>query len=140
MGTWKSLHLWLEKDQFLSSFNWAYTFKLKRIYRTQEREAFKGRIYVYLKNGYRNSEYNVMLLSRDMGMSRSQVFRKCKYLLGKSPVQLLRSYRLEKSMEFFNRGIYNVTEIAYLSGFSSSSYFCKSFKKKYRYLPSRLTA
>lgn len=45
---------------------------------------------------------------------------------------------IEKYEELLRKGIYNVTEVAYLSGFSSCSYFCKSFKQKYKYIPSRL--
>ncbi len=119
-------------------FKWAYLFNLRKVHKARQLEEFEERIHFHLNHSYRNSEYNVSQLSKDMAMSRSQLFRKCKYLLGKSPVHLLKSYRLEQSSELLRKGIYNVTEVAYLSGFSSCSYFCKSFKQKYKYIPSRL--
>ena len=133
-----NLYSWSYRDYFLPSFNWVYIFKLRKIHKAQELKKFKGRINFHLNLNYRNSEYSVTQLSRDMAMSRSQLFRKCKYLLGRSPIHLLKSYRLEQSSELLRKGIYNITEVAYLSGFSSSSYFCKSFKQKYKYIPSRL--
>ncbi len=119
-------------------FKWAYLYNLRKIHKARQLEEFKERIHFHLNLSYRNSEYNVAQLSKDMAMSRSQLFRKSKYLLGKSPVHLLKSFRLEQSSELLRKGIYNVTEVAYLSGFSSCSYFCKSFKQKYKYIPSRL--
>ncbi len=138
MGAWANFYSWSYRDYLLSSFSWVYIFKLRKIHKAQELKEFKGRINFHLNLNYGNSEYNVTQLSKDMAMSRSQLFRKCKYILGKSPIHLLKSYRLEQSSELLRKGIYNVTEVAYLSGFSSSSYFCKSFKQKYKYIPSRL--
>jgi len=120
-------------------FKWGHLFNMRKVHRAQQIVEFKARIYFHLNLNYRNSEYSVTQLSKNMAMSRSQLFRKCKYLLGKSPVQLLKLYRLEQAYKLLRKGTYNVTEVAYLSGFSSCSYFCKSFKKKYKYIPSRLT-
>ena len=101
---------------------------------------FKTRINFHLEQHHSNPEYNVTLLSHDMGMSRSQLFRKCKSIFSKSPVVLLRQYRLEKARDYLKSGVYNVSEAAYLSGFNSLSYFSKSFKSKYRQMPSRWVA
>ena len=138
MGAWANFYSWSYRDYLLSSFSWVYIFKLRKIHKAQELKEFKGRINFHLNLNYGNSEYNVTQLSKDMAVSRSQLFRKCKYILGKSPIYLLKSYRLEQSSELLRKGIYNVTEVAYLSGFSSCSYFCKSFKQKYKYIPSLL--
>jgi len=105
----------------------------------QHRE-FKTRINFHLEQHHSNPEYNVARLSHDMGMSRSQLFRKCKSIHGKSPVVLLKQYRLEKARDYLKSGVYNVSEAAYLSGFNSLSYFSKSFKGKYRQMPSRWVA
>lgn len=109
------------------------------VIRTQHQE-FKTRINFHLEQHHSNPDYNVTRLSHDMGMSRSQLFRKCKSILGKSPVVLLKQYRLEKAKEYLKSGIYNVSEAAYLSGFNSLSYFSKSFKCYYHQMPSRWVA
>ena len=98
---------------------------------------FKKRIYSHLELNFSNCEYNVERLSRDMGLSRSQLFRRCKQTLGKSPVTIIKGYRLEKSRKFLKSGIYNVSEAAYLAGFNSLSYYSKSFKKAYGEKPSK---
>ncbi len=98
---------------------------------------FKSRVHYHLSLNYANCEYNVLRLSRDMGLSRSQLFRKCKLVFGSSPVTLIQQYRLDKAKEYLKSGIYNVSESAYLSGFNSLSYFSKSFKRRYGQMPSR---
>ncbi len=101
---------------------------------------FKSRVNFHLEQNHSNCDYNVAGLSKDMGMSRSQLFRKCKLIFGNSPVALLKQYRLEKAKDYLKSGIYNVSEAAYLSGFNSLSYFSKSFKCHYREIPSRWVA
>ena len=101
---------------------------------------FKERIRFHLEHNFGNCEYNVARLSADMGMSRSQLFRKCKQNHKQSPVVLIKQFRLEKSRDFLNSGIYNVSEAAYLAGFNSLSYYSKSFRKVYGETPSRFMA
>ena len=101
---------------------------------------FKERIHFHLEHNFGNCDYNVERLSADMGMSRSQLFRKCKQILKQSPVVVMKQFRLEKSRSFLKSGIYNISEAAYLAGFNSLSYYSKSFKKVYGETPSRFIA
>ena len=47
----------------------------------------------------------------------------------------IRFYRLNYAQELLKKGEKNVSEIAYDSGFSSLSYFSKSFKDEFGYSP-----
>ena len=60
-------------------------------------------------------------------------------LVGKSPNIFLREYRLSKALELLEKQQNNISEIAYLTGFSSPAYFSKCFQKKYKILPSNFT-
>ena len=46
--------------------------------------------------------------------------------------------RLEKAKDLLKTGNYNVTEVAYMVGFSSQSYFTKSFQKHFGFPPSNV--
>ena len=120
-------------------FSWPNTTG-SSVIRDARAEKFRNRVNYHLDLNFSNCEYNVSRLSRDMGMSRSQLFRKCKLILGQSPVVLIKHYRLKKARAFLKSGIYNISEAAYLSGFNSLSYFSKSFKKKYGQMPSKWVA
>jgi signal transduction histidine kinase/DNA-binding response OmpR family regulator/ligand-binding sensor domain-containing protein len=74
-------------------------------------------------------------LGNEIGMSRSQVFRKIKALTGKSPSTYVRSIRLLKAKGMIENGEGNISEIAYSVGFSSPIYFSKCFKDEFGYPP-----
>ena len=46
-----------------------------------------------------------------------------------SPVDYLRYYRIEKSLEILRGTDNTITEIAYETGFSGASYFAETFRK-----------
>lgn len=57
---------------------------------------------------------------------------------GTSPVKYINSLRLNHAKELLSSGMYSVSEVANLSGFSALSYFCREFKKMYGISPSVL--
>jgi AraC-like DNA-binding protein len=61
-------------------------------------------------------------------------------LTGQTPVEYIRSYRLEKAMTLMQKSDMTIAEIAYQVGFSTPNYFAKSFKNKYNMLPSEFIA
>ena len=77
---------------------------------------------------YADPEYNVEKLSETLGLSRGHLHRKIKELTGTSPVEFLRTYRLNKATQLLRQNAYTVSEVAYRTGFSSPAYFSKCFK------------
>ncbi len=88
-----------------------------------------------LEDNYTESDLNVEDLGRNMGLSRSQLYRKTKALTNYSPNELLRIMRLQKALELINTSELSVSEIAYSVGFTSPSYFAKCFKDYYDQSP-----
>ena len=70
-----------------------------------------------------------------MNMSRSSFYRKIKGILDLSPNDYIRIVRLSKAAELLKNGNESITEICYMVGFSSPSYFAKCFQKQYGVLP-----
>lgn len=85
-----------------------------------------------------NSVFNVEALSRSIGISRPQLYRKITSLTGKSPNNLIRELRLEKAKEKLKNGGVNIAEVSMSMGFSNPSYFTKCFQEAYGYSPSLL--
>lgn len=56
---------------------------------------------------------------------------------GKSPIKYINDLRFSRARELLDSGLYTVTDVALLAGFSTASYFSKEFKKKYGISPSR---
>ena len=69
-------------------------------------------------------------------LSRMQVYRKIKALTGKSVVEFVRMVRVKQALKLMNTHQYTLSQIAYETGFNSSSYFTKVFKDEYGKTPS----
>ena len=85
-----------------------------------------------------NSELGVDDLAADMNLSRVQLYRKVKAISGSSPVELLRTARLNRAYQLLLSTDKTVSEVAYDVGFSSPSYFSKCFKDKYGISPGEI--
>jgi ligand-binding sensor domain-containing protein/signal transduction histidine kinase/DNA-binding response OmpR family regulator len=83
-----------------------------------------------------NSNFDVEMLAKDVGMSRSQLYRKTKAVLGMSPIDYINSLKFQKSVEMLKTGKYRISEIAYELGFSDARYFSSSFAKRFGVPPS----
>ncbi len=66
---------------------------------------------------------------------RSTVYRLFKENTGKSPQEYIIEKRLDKALFLLKNTSMQIKEIAYLTGFSDTAYFCKMFKKKHRKSP-----
>lgn len=75
-----------------------------------------------------DSTYTVERMASDVCLSRTQLFRKCKSLIGESPVELLRNTRLKKAHELLALGEGPISSVAEQVGFTDPSYFSKCYK------------
>ena len=87
-----------------------------------------------------DEQLSVESLADEIGLSRSQLFRKISALTGTSVNELIRTFRLQRAAQLIEQNWGPVTQVAYEVGFSNLSYFSKAFKEKYGVLPSEYTA
>ena len=80
-------------------------------------------------------QFGVSELAHEMNMSRSNLLRKVKKLTNLSVSQFINQVRLKQGMEILQSSVLNVSEVAYLVGFNSTSYFIKCFREYYGYPP-----
>lgn len=81
-------------------------------------------------------EFSVETFSREMHMSRPQLFRKIKALTDQNLSEFIRTVRLREAGRLFGENFGNVTEVLYAVGFNNSSYFSKCFREMYGMAPS----
>jgi len=82
-----------------------------------------------------NSDLSVEDLASAMNLSRVQLYRKVKSITGSSPVELLRTARLNRAYQMLMTTDKSVSEVAYAVGFSAPSYFTKCYKDEFGMLP-----
>jgi len=90
----------------------------------------------YIEANLSEPELSVEDLSKHVGMSRGSLYYKVRELTGLSPIEYLRSVKLEKAAVLLEASGYNVAQIAYMTGFGTPSYFTRMFKAKFGILPS----
>ncbi|MBQ4408930.1 MAG: substrate-binding domain-containing protein [Bacteroidales bacterium] len=105
---------------------------------TATEDIFVKRFREYVEAHISESELSVESLASEMGMSRTQFYRKIKALTGSTPVDLLRKSRLQYGRKLLAETTKTISEIAYNSGFSSPAYFTKCFKDEYGIAPGEM--
>ena len=100
-----------------------------------EASPFISRFREVVKTRLSDSDLSVDDLAADMNLSRVQLYRKVKAISGASPVELLRTARLNRAYQLLLTTDMSVSEVAYAVGFTAPSYFTKCFKEEYGMVP-----
>lgn len=80
-------------------------------------------------------EFNVEKLAAEVGVSRAQLHRKMKELIGMTPSDYIRNIRIQRACELLKQGDIEVTQVAYKIGFASQPHFSAHFKRYTGYSP-----
>lgn len=99
-------------------------------------QLFRDKLLSIVDTQYDNSSFSIEELSEQLGLSRVHLYRKMKALFGVSPTDYLRNYRLNKAMLLLKSHQHNISEVAYMTGFTSPAYFTKCFRTLYGITPS----
>jgi DNA-binding response OmpR family regulator len=77
------------------------------------------------------SEFGKDEFASAMNVSTSVLYRKLKSLTDLSPVDFIKTIRMNNAAELLNTGKYSVTEVSEMCGFTSLAYFSKVFRKHF---------
>ncbi len=124
------------RKQLQEKFNQDLYIKPKDITVTSLDEKFLEKIIQMINEQISDSDLNVEKLSNVLNMSRIQLWRKVKALLGLTPVALVRRIRIQRAKELLEHHFGNVSQVAYEVGFNNISYFSKCFQKQFGIHPS----
>ena len=102
---------------------------------TDKDEELINKVMTWLEDNVTDADVTVEQLAQYVGMGRTSMYNKIKGLTGKSPVELIQDFRLEKSTYYLKSGQYSVSETSYMVGFSDPGYFSRTFKKHFGITP-----
>jgi signal transduction histidine kinase/ligand-binding sensor domain-containing protein/DNA-binding response OmpR family regulator len=98
---------------------------------------------IFLENLYKSLEENLQsnnlkadVISKNLNMSHSSIYKKIKSLTGLSYIEFIRDYRLSIAKQLIEEMGYSVSEACYKVGYSDRKYFSKLFKNKFKQNPS----
>ena len=99
-------------------------------------ELLMERIMKAVNKNLSNSDFNVDMLTQEVGISRAQLHRKMKDMTGISTSEFIRNIRLEQAARLLREQKINVTQVAYTVGFSNLAHFSTIFRKHFGVAPS----
>lgn len=97
---------------------------------------FMDKLHDAVMSNIADQELDIEKLVRIMVTSKSTLYRKVKANTGVNINEYIRICRLKKAAEMLATQKYRINEVAYLTGFSSPSYFATSFQKQFHQSPS----
>lgn len=100
-------------------------------------QKFLQKLHDYVAHNYERQDFAVSDLCEEMGLSRSQLYRKVKALLGQSITDYILEIRLKKAEVLLHKKELSIADIAYQIGYSSPDYFATVFKNRYNLTPSQ---
>ena len=99
-------------------------------------EKFLEKLELIVKSKMAETDLSVETISQEIGLSRSQLQRKLKQLTQQNPSDYIRITRLRHAAWLLSSKNLSISEISYVTGFSSLSHFSNCFKEFYGMSPS----
>ena len=84
-----------------------------------------------------DSDFEVDHFASEIGVSVSVLYLKMKALIGQTPAEIVRDYRMKKAAELLRQKQMTISEIAFEVGFKDPKHFSKNFKKHHGVSPSQ---
>lgn len=101
---------------------------------TMDEELLRKAIAVVERN-MDNVEFSTEQFAHEMNMSRSNLHLKLKAITGRSAIDFIHKIRFNRACQLLKEGKYTVSEISFMVGYNTPSYFAARFKKYIGCLP-----
>lgn len=97
---------------------------------------FIKKITAIIEQNIGSEEVDVVFLADKMDMSHSTLYRKIKALMGISVNEFIRKVRINHAARLLHGGSFTISEISYMVGINSVTYFRQCFKEEFGMTPS----
>jgi signal transduction histidine kinase/ligand-binding sensor domain-containing protein/DNA-binding response OmpR family regulator len=108
----------------------------KEIEITSSEEKFIKKAIKTVEDNLHNPDFGVNEFSREIGISKVQLYRKFRAISNMTVKEFIRTLRIKRAGQLIKKSDFNVSEVAYKVGFKEINYFRKCFKEFYGINPS----
>ena len=99
-------------------------------------ESYMSKVHDFIMKHIAEPDLNIENLTMQIGTSKSSLYRKLKANTGLGINEYIRLCRLKQAAELLSSQQYKINEVAFMTGFSSPSYFATCFLKQFNITPS----
>ncbi len=103
---------------------------------TEGNDRFIQKFFEVVEKNLSNADLNIDTICQEIGVSRTNLYRKMKNVTDLSPIELIRDKRLDAAAHLLQNSDLSIFDIAVRTGFNSQAYFSKCFKAVYGCAPS----
>ncbi len=103
---------------------------------TKVTRKFINEFIAIVENNIPNEDFSVEDICREIGISRVQLYRKVKALIGYNVNDYISTVRLQKAKFLLADMQFTISDVAFKVGYSSQAYFSTVFKSKFNLTPS----
>jgi signal transduction histidine kinase/DNA-binding response OmpR family regulator len=100
-------------------------------------EKFINRLRTVVEQNISDHTLSIEKLADEMQLSKTQLLRKLRDLVGKSPSDFIKDIRIRRAAEMITHNVATITHVSYSVGFNDQSYFAKCFKKQFGTTPTQ---
>ena len=108
----------------------------KTLFTNELNDKFLKKAVEVVQKNIANTEFDKEEFASAMNVSSSLLYKKVKSLTDRSPVDFIKAIRLNHAMQLMQKHKFSITEVSEMCGFSSISYFSKTFKLYFGKAPS----
>ena len=98
-------------------------------------EQFLSNTIKVVEENMSNPDFSVEMLSANLGMHRTHLYKKLSCITGKTPIEFIRLIRLKRAAQYLAQSQMYISEIAYKVGFNNPRLLTKYFKEEYNMTP-----
>ena len=124
------------REKITASFIHDPDVSIREVIQNEKDNEFIEKLNEIIEKNMNNSNLSAQTVASELCMCRALFFSKMKAISGVSFTNYVRIVRLKKAIELMKTGKYSLLEISQEVGFSSLSYFSKSFKQQFNITPS----
>lgn len=131
----KIKNLFQARETMQLKYNREISLGSQKIKGSNRDQKFLSEIIAYIENNMEDQNLGILEISKNIGMSKSALYRKLKAMTQMTTNDFVNMIRLERAAQLLNQRDLSVNEVANRVGFESRKYFSKLFKQRFGKTP-----